>query len=78
VCLAVWTTFFPLIDAIRLRLHDPEYPAAEQLACIVDFGLSMNPSALPYSSRLKDVALGAGSLLHLGLHLLTLATVFLG
>jgi len=74
VCLAVWTTFFPLTDAIRLRLHDPQYPAPEQLACIVDFGLSMNP----YISHLKDIALGAGSLLHLGLYLLTLATVFLG
>lgn len=47
----------------------------QRLFC--DFGLDMNMSALPASSRLKDPALGAGALLDIGIYTLMYGTLAL-
>ncbi|PYH89641.1 NAD(P)-binding protein [Aspergillus ellipticus CBS 707.79] len=66
----MWTRFHPLARKMVDLLHQEKIIGQIQRA-FVDFGLDMPIQDLPPSSRLRDVALGAGSLLDLGIYSLT-------
>ena len=66
----MWTRFFPLVHKLQKLLHeDKKIGDVRRVFC--DFGLDMPLSSLPKTSRLKDVSLGAGSLLDIGIYALT-------
>ena len=67
---AMWTRFTPLMQTLQKMLHvDRVIGNVNRTFC--DFGLDMDISSLPAESRYKDPALGAGSLLDLGIYSLT-------
>lgn len=73
---AMWTRFFPLIKALRTFLHqDKRLGTIYRIFC--DFGLNIDIPNLPDDSRYKDPALGAGSLLDIGIYSLTWGVVTL-
>ncbi|EXJ77959.1 hypothetical protein A1O3_09118 [Capronia epimyces CBS 606.96] len=66
----VWTRFFPLTRTLHDLLHrDKIIGDVQRVFC--DFGMKMDVAALPADSRLKNPALGAGSLLDIGIYSLT-------
>lgn len=67
---AMWTRFTPLMLILRQKLFDDKV-IGDVRRTFCDFGLDMNMAALPSDSRLKDPALGAGSLLDMGIYSLT-------
>ena len=67
---AMWTRFYPLVLTLCRMLHE-EKVIGDIRRTFCDFGLDMNMSALGPESRLKNPALGAGSLLDIGIHSLT-------
>lgn len=73
---AVWTRFFPLITELKKLLHEEEVIGdVSRLFC--DFGIPMNIPSLPPTHRYRDLALGGGALLDIGIYPLTLANVIL-
>ena len=67
---AMWTRFFPIVKALQKFLHqDKKMGTIYRTFC--DFGLDIDILSLPESSRYKDPALGAGSLLDIGIYSLT-------
>ncbi|KAH9208477.1 hypothetical protein DL95DRAFT_479964 [Leptodontidium sp. 2 PMI_412] len=66
----MWTRFFPLVRTLQKLLHE-EKRIGDVRRVFCDFGLDMPLSSLPETSRLKDVSLGAGSLLDIGIYSLT-------
>ncbi|KAF3403613.1 putative D-xylose 1-dehydrogenase [Penicillium rolfsii] len=66
----MWTRFRPLTRKMVEILHGQKLIGNINRA-FVDFGLDMPIQDLPPTSRLRDVALGAGSLLDLGIYSLT-------
>lgn len=67
---AMWTRFMPLtVQLLQLIHQDKVIGDVHRLFC--DFGLAMDLDSLPATSRLKDPALGAGTLLDLGVYSLT-------
>lgn len=67
---AMWLRFIPLVAALRKKLHE-ERVIGDVRRMLCDFGLNMNIAALGQESRLKNPALGAGSLLDIGVYSLT-------
>ncbi|KAL7625756.1 hypothetical protein AAE478_004979 [Parahypoxylon ruwenzoriense] len=67
---AMWTRFFPLTQTLQSLLHkDKIIGDVHRVFC--DFGLDQNITSLGPESRLKNPALGAGSLLDIGIYSLT-------
>jgi predicted dehydrogenase len=67
---AMWTRFFPLMRTIQSLLHEKKVIGdVHRVFC--DFAMNMNIAALGPESRQKNVTLGAGSLLDIGIYPLT-------
>ncbi|KAB8200197.1 hypothetical protein BDV34DRAFT_205346 [Aspergillus parasiticus] len=67
---AMWTRFFPLVQKLRDLLHrDKVIGDIQRVFC--DFSMPMDIPSLPSTSRLKNPALGAGSLLDIGIYSVT-------
>lgn len=64
---AMWTRFFPLTQALQSALHTEEL-VGDIIRVFADFGLDMDIKNLGPESRLKNRALGAGSLLDIGIY----------
>lgn len=73
---AMWTRFYPLVRTLQRLLHDEE-AIGTIYRIFADFGLDIDIGKLPDSSRYKDPALGAGSLLDIGIYSLTWGLVTL-
>lgn len=67
---AMWTRFFPLVHKLRELLH-VERVIGDVQRVFADFAMRVDITSLPTTSRLKDPALGAGSLLDIGIYSLT-------
>ncbi|KAI1443233.1 NAD(P)-binding protein [Annulohypoxylon stygium] len=67
---AMWTRFFPLTRKLLSLLHD-EKVIGDIHRVFCDFSLNQNISSLGPESRLKNPALGAGTLLDIGIYSLT-------
>ncbi|KAL5041506.1 hypothetical protein BDW71DRAFT_212083 [Aspergillus fruticulosus] len=67
---AMWTRFHPLVSKLQHVLFD-EKAIGDVRRTFCDFGLDMDIVSLPNTSRLKDPAMGAGSLLDIGIYALT-------
>lgn len=67
---AMWTRFYPLVRKIQdLIFKEQKLGTVYRTFC--DFGLVIDIPNLPAGSRYKDPALGAGSLLDIGIYSLT-------
>ena len=67
---AMWTRFFPVVQTLRsLLFREKKLGTIYRMSC--DFGLDIDIPSLPDESRYKDPALGAGSLLDIGIYSLT-------
>lgn len=73
---AVWTRFFPAAAALQRCLHD-EKAIGEVSRAFFDFGLDMPLQKQAAGSRLRELALGAGCLLDVGIYPLTWASMVL-
>ncbi|EQB58353.1 hypothetical protein CGLO_01412 [Colletotrichum gloeosporioides Cg-14] len=67
---AMWTRFFPLTRSLLNILHN-EKQIGEIHRVFCDFAMNMDIASLGPESRLKNPALGAGSLLDIGVYSLT-------
>ncbi|KAL4821229.1 hypothetical protein BDW67DRAFT_179931 [Aspergillus spinulosporus] len=67
---AMWTRFHPLVSKLRHVLFQ-EKAIGDVRRTFCDFGLDMDIASLPNTSRLRDPAMGAGSLLDIGIYALT-------
>jgi len=67
---AMWTRFFPLTRGLQRVLHEDKL-VGDIVRVFADFGLDMDITKLGPESRLKNRALGAGSLLDIGIYSLT-------
>ena len=67
---AMWTRFFPVVKALQKFLHEDQ-KLGKIYRMWADFGLDIDIPSLPKDSRYKDPALGAGSLLDIGIYSLT-------
>jgi len=67
---AMWTRFFPVTQALQRLLHE-EKIAGDIVRAFVDFGLDFDIKGKGPESRLKNLELGAGSLLDIGIYSLT-------
>ena len=67
---AMWTRFFPVVKALQKFLHEDQ-KLGKIYRMWADFGLDIDIPSLPEDSRYKDPALGAGSLLDIGIYSLT-------
>lgn len=73
---AMWTRFTPLMQTLQKMLHE-EKVIGDVHRTFCDFGLDLDIPSLPAESRYKDPALGAGSLLDIGIYSLTWGLVSL-
>ena len=73
---AMWTRFFPIVRRLHKFLHE-EKKLGTIYRVFCDFGLDIDIPSLPDDSRYKDPALGAGSLLDIGIYSLTWGLVAL-
>ncbi|KAL4795954.1 hypothetical protein BDV19DRAFT_154905 [Aspergillus venezuelensis] len=73
---AMWTRFLPVTRALQKALHE-ERVLGDIRRVFCDCGLDMHLPSLDGSSRLRDVRLGAGSLLDLGVYALTWGMIVL-
>lgn len=67
---ALWTRFTPLFQQLHKVIHE-EKLLGDIHRVFCDFGLLFDLKNLPMTSRLKNVALGGGSLLDIGIYSLT-------
>lgn len=67
---AMWTRFFPLVQKLQRLLHT-EKIIGDVNRVFCDFAMNMNVTSLPSTSRLRNPALGAGSLLDVGIYSIT-------
>ena len=67
---AMWTRFFPLMRGLRNSLYQRK-DIGTIYRTVCDFGLPIDINSLPDGNRYKDPALGAGSLLDIGIYSLT-------
>lgn len=74
---AMWTRFFPLARKLQEVLHEDKV-IGEVKRVFCDFGLKQDIASLPADSRLKDPALGAGTLLDVGIYSLTWGLLAVG
>ncbi|KAE8338394.1 hypothetical protein BDV24DRAFT_176820 [Aspergillus arachidicola] len=73
---AMWLRHRPLVHELRRLLYE-EKVIGDVFRTIVDFALDVDIPSLPPTSRYRDPALGAGSLLDLGVYSLTWAMLTL-
>lgn len=73
---AMWTRHFPLVKHFQQLLHK-ERIIGDIKRVFYDFGMKMDIASLGTESRLKNPALGAGSLLDIGIYSLTWALLSL-
>ncbi|KAE8383485.1 hypothetical protein BDV26DRAFT_302984 [Aspergillus bertholletiae] len=73
---AMWLRHRPLVHELR-RLLFEEKVIGDVFRTVVDFALDVDIPSLPPTSRYRDPALGAGSLLDLGVYALTWAMLTL-
>ena len=66
----MWTRFQPLVLTLQKKLYQ-ENAIGDVKRVFCDFGMDMGVTSLPSNSRLRNPALGAGSLLDLGVYSLT-------
>lgn len=64
---AMWTRFYPLVRTLQKLLHEDQI-IGTIFRTFADFGLDVDVPGLPEGSRYKDPALGAGSLLDVGVY----------
>ncbi|KAH8889420.1 dimeric dihydrodiol dehydrogenase [Thozetella sp. PMI_491] len=67
---AMWTRFSPVVTNLQDQLHSKKV-IGKILRVFCDFSLDMDIASLGPESRLKNPALGAGSLLDIGIYSLT-------
>jgi predicted dehydrogenase len=67
---AVWTRFTPLVQQLLKLVHE-ERAIGDVHRIFCDVGLRLDLDSLPETSRLKNIALGAGSLLDIGIYSIT-------
>lgn len=72
----MWTRFFPIVQKLQELLHKDEI-IGDVSRTFADFSLDMPLQELPPTSRLRDIKLGAGSLLDIGIYSLTWALLTL-
>ncbi|KAK0101470.1 hypothetical protein ONS95_006641 [Cadophora gregata] len=73
---AVWTRFFPLVLELHRLLHKQKVIGdISRMFC--DFALDINIASLPPTHRLKNLELGGGALLDLGVYPLMFSSVVL-
>lgn len=73
---AMWTRFFPLVQHLQSLIHKGAVVGnIHRVFC--DLGLDMNIASLGQESRLKNPALGAGTLLDICIYSLTLGIMTL-
>ncbi|OAK96921.1 NAD(P)-binding protein [Phaeosphaeriaceae sp. SRC1lsM3a] len=71
---AMWTRFFPLVKSIQKLVHeDKEIGRVHRVMC--DFAMDQGLDSKGPDSRLKNLSLGASSLLDIGLYSLTWAII---
>ncbi|KAK5045719.1 hypothetical protein LTR84_009088 [Exophiala bonariae] len=74
---AMWTRFFPLVRTLQQLVHQEKIIGdVQRVFC--DFAMDMNIAAQPPTSRLRNSALGAGSLLDIGIYSLTWGLLAMG
>ncbi|PVH84861.1 NAD(P)-binding protein [Cadophora sp. DSE1049] len=73
---AVWTRFFPLVLELQRLLHK-EKVIGDISRMFCDFGLDINVASLPSTHRLRNLELGGGALLDLGVYPLMFSSVVL-
>lgn len=73
---AMWLRFRPLVHRLRQLLFE-ERVVGEVYRTFADFGLEVDISSLPATSRYRDLSLGAGTLLDTGIYSLTWAILTL-
>ncbi|KAL8366106.1 hypothetical protein RB595_004737 [Gaeumannomyces hyphopodioides] len=74
---AMWTRFFPLTQTLQSLVHGDDKAIGDVQRVFCDFSMDQNLGSLGPESRLKDPALGAGSLLDIGIYSLTWALLML-
>ncbi|CAI6100912.1 unnamed protein product [Clonostachys chloroleuca] len=67
---AMWTRFFPLVKTLKKLVHKDKV-IGDVVRVFCDFAMNQNFDSLGPDSRLKNPALGAGSLLDIGIYSLT-------
>jgi predicted dehydrogenase len=67
---AMWTRFFPLVQDLQNLVHE-EKIIGDVRRVFCDLGLDMDFTSLGAESRLKNLTLGAGTLLDIGIYSLT-------
>ncbi|ODV95716.1 hypothetical protein PACTADRAFT_50398 [Pachysolen tannophilus NRRL Y-2460] len=73
---AVWTRFFPSIDLIKNYIFC-EQILGETRRLFVDFSYDEEIEKLPPTSRVRDINLGGGALLDIGIYTITYARILL-
>ncbi|KAJ5123296.1 hypothetical protein N7448_009393 [Penicillium atrosanguineum] len=73
---AMWLRHRPLVHNLRKLLFEKKI-IGDVFRSYIDFGMEVDIPSLPSTSRYKDLALGAGSLLDIGLYSLTWAMLTL-
>lgn len=67
---AMWLRFMPIVQELLRKVHQ-EHVIGDIRRVICDFGMDMGVRKLGPESRLRNPALGAGSLLDIGIYSLT-------
>ncbi|KAM5345648.1 hypothetical protein ACJ41O_011509 [Fusarium nematophilum] len=67
---AMWTRFFPLVQTLQRLVHEDKV-IGDVVRVFCDFAMNQHVENLGPESRLKNPALGAGSLLDIGIYSLT-------
>lgn len=67
---AMWTRFFPLVKTLQKIVHEDK-AIGDVVRVFADFAMDQHIESLGPESRLRDLSLGAGSLLDIGIYSLT-------
>ncbi|UZP46124.1 hypothetical protein NXS19_013936 [Fusarium pseudograminearum] len=67
---AMWTRFFPLVKTIQKLVHEDKV-IGDVARLFADFAMDQHIESLAPEHRLRDLSLGAGSLLDIGIYSLT-------
>lgn len=73
---AVWTRFFPSVQLIRKYIFEDKV-LGDVHKLNADFSMDMGISSLPTSSRARDINLGAGATLDIGIYSVTYGRILL-
>ncbi|RGP79533.1 dimeric dihydrodiol dehydrogenase [Fusarium longipes] len=67
---AMWTRFFPLVKTVQKLVHQDKV-IGDVVRLFADFAMDQRIESLAPEHRLRDLSLGAGSLLDIGIYSLT-------